>query len=204
MLEPPGTPASGIGMLDAGSGNASAFNILFHGMPLAGMLTEASTGRVLDANNAFSDMFGWPLSAIKGQLSSETPLWVSTEQRQQLLDSFELHGDIVQFEAVLLCSDGRLKICRVSMCSILVDGIPCRLSTAQEADLDQRAKPGTVDSEIQANRERLNLALDAAQMGTWDWDIDTGTLHCCPRAALLHSHPPQAWRGPIDVFLRDI
>jgi diguanylate cyclase (GGDEF)-like protein/PAS domain S-box-containing protein len=191
-------------MLDAGSGNASAFNTLFHGMPLAGMLTEASTGRVLDANNAFSDMFGWPLSAIKGQLSSEMPLWVSTEQRQQLLDSFELHGDVVQFEAILLCSDGRLKICRVSMRSILVDGIPCRLSTAQDVDLDQRARPGTAGSEIRENRERLNLALDAAQMGTWDWNIDTGTLHCCPRAALLHSHPPQAWRGPIDVFLRDI
>ena len=204
MLQPPSTPASNVDALDAGSGTAGAFNTLFHGMPLAGMLTEASTGRVLDANAAFSDMFGWPLSAIKGRLSSETPLWVSSEQRQQLLESFELHGNIVQFEAILLCSDGRLKICRVSMRSIVVDGIPCRLSTAQDADLDQRARPGTIDSELRENRERLNLALDAAQMGTWDWNLDSKILHCCPRAAMLHSHQPQAWSGPIDFFLRDI
>lgn len=204
MQQPPGAFKNDADRPDTASGSDSAFHILFHDMPVAGMLTEASTSRVMDVNDAFLDLFGWPRDAIVGAFASEFPLWVSDEQRRQLLDAFALHGQIDQFEAILLCNDGRLKICRVSMRSIMIDGMPCRLSTAVDASMNPLARPDTIDTELRESQERLNLALDAAQMGTWDWNIDTGAMHCSARAASLHGHAPQAWSGPIELFLRDI
>lgn len=179
------------------------FSILFHAMPVAGMLTDASSSRVLDINDAFRDMFGWASNEVVGQPPAEAPIWISDEQRQQLIAAFEVHGKIEQFEAILLCRDGHLKICRVSMRSVVVGGVKCRLSTAQDATVDS-ARPGTVGAELRDSQERLSLALNAAQMGTWDWNLDTGILHCCARVALLHGHSPEAWNGPLSHYLRDI
>ncbi|WP_373186795.1 EAL domain-containing protein [Halopseudomonas sp.] len=205
MNQPPGIPNSRIdGPEVTADDDASAFNVLFHGMPMAAMLTEASTSRVMDVNDAFRDMFGWPRNEIVGQLGSGFPLWISTEQRQQLIDAFELYGKIEQFEAILLCRDGHLKICRISMRSLVLDGTQCRLSIAQDASIDPLARPGTIGAELRESQERLNLALDASQMGTWDWNLDTGLLHCCARVAMLHGHSPVAWSGELSVYLRDI
>lgn len=203
MNQLPGSPLKNADPpVDAGQ-TTSAFSVLFHAMPVAGMLTEAATSRVLDINDAFRDMFGWTRDEVIGQPTSHSPIWISAEQRQQLITAFELHGKIEQFEAILLCRDGHLKICRVSMHSILIDGVPCRLSTAQDANADP-ARPGTEGAELRDSQERLGLALNAAQMGTWDWNLDTGILHCCARVAMLHGHAPEAWHGSLSHYLRDI
>jgi PAS domain S-box-containing protein len=48
---------------------------------------------------------------------------------------------------------------------------------------------------LQRNEERLTLALEAASMGTWDWDIPTGTMTWSPQTHRLlgdatHAHAP--------------
>lgn len=204
MSQPPGVSRNNTDVPDEASDNASAFGILFHGISTAAMLTEARSGRVLDVNDAFRDMFGWPAHQIVGKVITEFPLWVSTEQREQLLDAFALRGKIEQFEAILLCSDGHLKICRVSMRSVVWNGMRCRLSTAEDAGVDPQARPGSVGAELRESQERLSLALDASQMGTWDWNLDTGRLHCCAKVAMLHGHSPVAWSGPLGFYLQDI
>lgn len=208
MNQPPGMPNSRTDVPEDAVANtdadADAFRLLFHCMPMAAMLTEAPSGRILDVNDAFREMFGWPQNETIGQLSSEIPLWVSTEQRQQLLDALESHGKIEQFEAILLCRDGHLKICRLSMRPLVLNGTRCRLSIAQDASIDPLSRPGTLGAELRDSQERLSLALDAAQMGTWDWNLDTGLLHCCARVAMLHNHSPVAWSGALNHYLRDI
>jgi len=203
MNQRPAAPRHNFELPDVIGEAGDAFGVLFHAMPLAGMLTEAETGVVLDVNDAFRDMFGWTRDEIIGQPTAHSPIWISTEQRQQLLSAFEQHGQIEQFEAILLCSDGHLKICRVSMRGVVVDGVHCRLSTAQDTN-DDPARPGSVGAELRDSQERLGLALHAAQMGTWDWNLDTGILHCCARVAMLHGHSPEAWHGPLSRYLRDI
>lgn len=300
-----------------------AFKLLFHSMPIPSMLANASTSQVVDVNRAFEELFGWQPSIIIGQLSSDFPLWVSKKQRQQLLDLFANKGRLVEFEAILRCRDGQMKTCLISMESIVVHGIECRLSMAHDITsrikterelkmsqekylkafnasheaiivMDMRterlleanysfqmitgisaseavgstlpelgvldgatqqwlirryhqhgrirneevsilhhsgrrldvvlyAEPVMVngsdclvitahdvteqkqqDTDLRESQERLSLALDAAQMGIWDWNPRTGMLHCSPRAALLHGHPGFAWDGPLSYFMKDI
>ncbi|WP_246164546.1 PAS domain S-box protein [Halopseudomonas laoshanensis] len=307
----------------AGSDQDVAFKRLFHRMPIASMLAEAATSRVVDVNPAFQELFGWLPENIIDQLSSEFPLWASKKQRLQLLDRFASEGRIVEFEAVLRCRNGEMKTCLVSMEAIVVHGIECRLSMAHDItarirterelkisqekylkafnasheaivvldmqtellleanqsfelltglkptdalghtlceldvmdratyelmhellrqegrirnrevhihhqngtrlDVTLYAEPVMVngseclvitahditeqkqhDNALRESQERLNMALEAAQMGIWDWSPHTDLLHCSARAAALHGHAEEAWDGPLQLFMKDI
>ncbi|WP_339649099.1 EAL domain-containing protein [Halopseudomonas pelagia] len=307
----------------SGSDTDEAFRLLFHRMPIASMLAEAATSRVIDVNPAFEDLFGWRPDNIINQLSSEFPLWASKKQRQQLLNLFTIKGRLVKFEGVLRCRSGELKTCLISMESIVVHGVECRLSmahditarihterelkvsqekyhkafnashdavlvmdlqtellveannafqilsglAAQDAightlpelgiidrasmallhsklsqtgrvrdhelsirrsdgasrDIRLYAEPVMVagnnclvmtahditeqklrDTALRESQERLNMALEAAQMGIWDWSPSSGMLHCSARAAALHGRQPVEWNGPLIEFMTDI
>jgi diguanylate cyclase (GGDEF)-like protein/PAS domain S-box-containing protein len=47
----------------------------------------------------------------------------------------------------------------------------------------------------------LRLALAAAKMGTWDWDLATGTLSWSEEAETLHGLPPRTFDGTYRAFL---
>jgi len=300
-----------------------AFKSLFHRMPIASMLVEAETSRVLDVNRVFVSLFGWLPEQIVGQLSSESPLWVSKQLRRKLLEQFKRDGQLDQFEAVFRCANGSFKTCVVSMENIEVNGVACRLSMAHDItariqaeqalrtseekylkafnasheaimvmdlesdhlleinhsfqritgldseqvigrtlmdlgllDADTHARLDRIyqqngrlrntevsvthpkgkkldlllyaesvkvngrdclvvtahditarkqrDQALLESQERLNLSLDAAQMGIWDCNPQTGLLHCSPRAAQLHGYPVMSWNGPITEFMRSI
>lgn len=305
------------------SSRNEAFRLLFQRMPIASMLVEAATNRVIDINPAFADLFGWQSENIVNQLSSEFPLWASKRQRQQLLELFAAKGRLVEFEGVLRCRSGELKTCLISMESIVVHGVECRLSMAHDisarirterelkvsqekyhkafnashdailvmdlqtelvleannafqtlsglngADatgrslselglldsasltllqgklrqtghirdhaLSIRRPDGTHrdlslyaesvmvagnnclvitahditeqklhDSALRESQERLSMALEAAQMGIWDWDPASGMLHCSARAAALHGQDLAEWNGQLSDFMKNI
>ncbi len=67
------------------------------------------------------------------------------------------------------------------------------------------ASPSGTDPAIVAaldeSRQHLALALDAAQMGVWDWDIAAGTLRWSPQLEMLHGLAPGAFPGTYDAFM---
>lgn len=52
--------------------------------------------------------------------------------------------------------------------------------------------------------ERLLLALEAAQMGTWEWDISTGKVHWSASLERLHGIPDGSFDGTFEGYQRDI
>ncbi len=54
--------------------------------------------------------------------------------------------------------------------------------------------------EIQDSRQRLELALDAGRMGTWDWEIRSGKLIWSPNLEVIHGLEPGAFCGQFDDF----
>jgi diguanylate cyclase (GGDEF)-like protein/PAS domain S-box-containing protein len=65
------------------------------------------------------------------------------------------------------------------------------------------ADPAAASNQARQLREisdRLHLALDSAQMGTWDWHIPSGMLHACARAAQLHAMAPTPFHDHFEAF----
>ncbi|MBV9547667.1 MAG: GAF domain-containing protein [Chloroflexi bacterium] len=53
-------------------------------------------------------------------------------------------------------------------------------------------------------RERLDVALDAGQMGAWDWDIDTDVVTWSRQLELIHGLPPGGFPGTFEGYLADV
>ena len=67
-----------------------------------------------------------------------------------------------------------------------------------ESDRERRAR-GEAERAARENAERLREALDAAEMGTWDWDVATGGVTWTGYAAVLLGIPPGAPAHDRDV-----
>ena len=61
-------------------------------------------------------------------------------------------------------------------------------------------------TEAQARRseERLRYALDAASMGTWDWDLTTNAVEWSDNLARIHGLPEGAFDGTFASYEREI
>jgi PAS domain-containing protein len=76
-----------------------------------------------------------------------------------------------------------------------LEGEAYLLSTFLDTTERKNAEQALKDSQ-----ERLDLALDSAQLGTWDWHIPSGMLYGSARAAQLHGLPPSPSTNPSRHF----
>ncbi len=57
---------------------------------------------------------------------------------------------------------------------------------------------------LRDSRERLTLALESANLGTWDWHIPSNMLYGSERAASLHGLPPEPYHGEFAHFFQHV
>ncbi len=55
---------------------------------------------------------------------------------------------------------------------------------------------------VSSERDRLNLALSSAEMGTWDWDLTADSMWWDERMHALFGLPPNSFNGCCDDFLK--
>jgi PAS domain S-box-containing protein len=57
---------------------------------------------------------------------------------------------------------------------------------------------------LRQNEEQLRLALEAANMGAWDYDIGTQTMKWSRSMVAIHGLPPESYGGTLESYLGDI
>jgi PAS domain S-box-containing protein len=57
------------------------------------------------------------------------------------------------------------------------------------------------ESELRAREYRLRMSLDAANVGTWDWNIRTGEVRWSENLERIHGQEPGFFRGTFQGFL---
>jgi len=67
-----------------------------------------------------------------------------------------------------------------------------------------RRERARAEEALRANEERLRLALDAARMTTWEWDVATGTVTWSGPIDVLVGLPPGSCRGTLDDIRRTV
>ena len=83
------------------------------------------------------------------------------------------------------------------MITVIADGQRKAQRGAQRsAEEAQRASAALRESE-----QRLAFALDAARMGTWEWDVATGKLTWSPQLEPIHGMAPGTFDGTFEGFM---
>ena len=155
---------------------AKAFNFT----PDAVVITDKATGRFIEVNAGFERQFGWHSSQTLGRTSVELGIWADPRDRQRMLDAIA-RGQLNGLEVSLYHRDGSLRRNLLFGGEMLLDGSPCLVLSLRDVTEQRQQEQALKDSQ-----ERLDLALDSAALGTWDWHIPSNMLFGSARAAKLH------------------
>lgn len=171
------------------------FATLFHLCPNMVLLTRQADGLISEANQYFEMLFGWPVADAIGRTTLDLGLWRHPEQRAQLVKATQRKGEPITMEVQFCASNGQIHDGTLSAQKVELEGEAYLLSTFLDTTERKNAEQALKDSQ-----ERLDLALDSAQLGTWDWHIPTGMLYGSARAAQLHGLPPEPFHESFDAF----
>lgn len=72
----------------------------------------------------------------------------------------------------------------------------------QNSQLEHALKASRqAEADLRAREERLQISLDSAGVGTWDWNIRTGQVRWSDNLERLHGQAPGQFKGTFEGFL---
>jgi len=171
------------------------FEKVFRSSPDAITLTSPSEGgRIIDVNEGFERMTGYSAAEVIGRTTLDLNLFVNPDDRQRILAAVA-DGAVRDEELQLRTRSGETRTCLVSGGLIQVAGKQYAVGVTRDVTEVRRA-----ERQLRESEERLLRALEAAQMGTWEWDIGTGAVSHMGQAEALLGFPPGTFPGTIEAF----
>ncbi|HUR35119.1 MAG TPA: ATP-binding protein [Vicinamibacterales bacterium] len=79
-----------------------------------------------------------------------------------------------------------------------------QVATAIAAQIAFAVERTRTEEQARRSEERLRFALDAASMGTWDWDLTTNEVVWSDNLAAIHGLPPGTFDGSFSSYEREI
>jgi PAS domain S-box-containing protein len=119
---------------------------------------------------------------------------------QAFLDQI-LHSTALDLDCRAMLQDGSSRWLSVKGSAVLGPGDTALGSLIILRDITHRK---ALEQALSANEERLRLALDAAQVGVFDWDIDHGRIAWSRRHEQLWGFNPQEFGGTFEAFAQRV
>ena len=174
------------------------FSQAFRHTPDAVVITEKDNGRFIEVNPSFERQFGWSAAEAIGRTSLELGLWTHPDDRKHMIEALQA-GSLDSLEVKLVSRAGEISDNLLFGGEIEHDGRTCLVLTVRDITAQRAQERALKDSQ-----ERLELALESADLGTWDWHIPSDTLFASPRAALLHGLPREPFSDDFREFFRHV
>ncbi|MDD1748846.1 MAG: PAS domain S-box protein, partial [Methanothrix sp.] len=151
----------------------SKFSAAFQISPNPLAITDIISSKIIEINRAYEEGTGFSREELIGHSALEMNIWVDPLERDNILRMLN-SGEEVQDQAVKLRrKDGTIRDMLFSARLITVADNCYLLSQAH--DITERNKAAV---ELSRSEERLRLALEAARMTCWEWDILEDKVFC--------------------------
>lgn len=171
-----------------------------------GVIVTDPLGEITFLNTVAEQLTGWTLAEVLGQPLERCFRILTSETRQP--DRTPVTR-VVREGAILGVTDFRLLINKHG------HELPVEDSTAPIRDHAGRVVGIVVvfrdvtqrrqaQEELRQNQQRLELALDAGRMGTWEWNIPSGEVRWSPGLEALHGLSPGTFPGTFEAYQHDI
>ncbi|MBD2504380.1 PAS domain S-box protein [Anabaena azotica] len=157
------------------------------------------TGQFIDVNQRFCDITGYPspelMTLTFQDITHPDDLWADLAQVQNLLV-----GCIPTYsmEKRYIHRDGGAVWINLTV-SLVRNG----LGTPQYfiAVIEDISKRKQIEAALRENEERLSLALEAAGMGNWDWNIPTNEIRWSTNLERVFGIEPGSFNGRIETVV---
>ena len=142
------------------------FTKAFHLSPAPMAISEIETGRFLDTNAQVQRMLGYTREEMVGHTSTELGVWADPGTRERMIGQIRMDGVFREMPTRFRTKTGDI---REVLWSVEVTHLGERnVLLSLIFDITERKR---AEELLKASTERLRLALQAALMGTWEWDI---------------------------------
>ena len=127
------------------------FAKVFHASPDGIMVVSLEDGLILDVNESFEKLLGYPRGEIIGHTTVEMGLWARPEQRARFIEQVTAQGRVSGHEFAMRTRDGSLRDMMTLTVVIDIGGTPCLISIARDIGDQRRAEEAI---------RNLNVALE--------------------------------------------
>ncbi len=155
------------------------------------MLTNAVTGRIVNANQAAADFYGWSRQSLVGRPLSELwtspcPHWWRNIQVDLPSPAHHLHTHRLR--------NGETRLVEVHVTPFRDhEGMAHVFSILHDVTERERAA-----ETLERERSRLGNVIEGTHAGTWEWQIDSGAMTCNARWPEILGYGPGEL-GPISL-----
>jgi PAS domain S-box-containing protein len=147
------------------------FYLAFHSSPAALVITNLSSGHIIDVNEAYANLVGIPEQELVGKSTKSLNLWTDPDARAKMVEGLLKSGRIRNIEMRLNSRNSSVRTALASFEKIDLHGEACILSSAVDITDWKLAQESILESEKQnrlANEilEHLNRNTDSSMMIT--------------------------------------
>lgn len=174
------------------------FGKAFRSTPDAVVISDRASGRLIEVNPSFERLFGWSKAEAIGRTSIELGL-VTEAQRAEIIKVLSRKGSLNDFEVPMQRRDGTTSYHLLYGGEVQLDGQPCLILTIRDITA-QRAQAQA----LQESQERLQLALDSVELGTWEWHIPSDMLYGSARSSDLQGIVKGPYNGSFKQFFSHV
>lgn len=167
----------------------------FRSTPDSMIITLRDSGVFIQVNPAFERQFGWTSAQVIGRSTLDVGLWREPAGRLKMLEALAEDGRLEHLEVVLEHCDGNSSINLLYGAECLIDGQVCLALTLRNISQQREQEQALHDSQ-----ERLQLALESAELGLWDWHLGNDKIFASTRASSLHGLTEQPYNGSLAAF----
>ena len=104
----------------------------FHAYPDGMLISRLSDGRLIDVNEGFTLISGYSAEEARERTTLELGLWVEPGERQRMIDLLQRDGSVRDFLASIRTRSGQIKLCELSVQTLLIGNAPCMLTIARD------------------------------------------------------------------------
>ncbi|MFD1565174.1 PAS domain S-box protein [Haloarchaeobius amylolyticus] len=151
-------------------------------------------GTIVDVNRRLSDALGYTEAELLGAKIWEHDTLVDESEALSLLEEMAV-GDRRKFEGRYRCRDGSTFPVEVHLICLDLENENRFLAISRDIS-DRKAR----ERDLRETKRRLELALEGANTGVWEWDLDTDRVTWNETLERLVGLEPGAFGGTFDVF----
>ncbi len=168
------------------------FTKLFESNPALMAVSTMPDRKFIEVNTAFLKRLGYTKHEIIGKTSSELDLFVDPKMNDKIKEELQFSGKVLNIEMQIRCKDGKY-----------IDGLFSGeiLSSYKKSYflsvVVDITKQKNLQSLYNAQMIRLSNIIESANLGTWEWNIQTGEMNLNERWAQIIGYKLEEL-SPID------
>jgi two-component system, sensor histidine kinase and response regulator len=151
----------------------------------------------IEINDKFCHVFGYERSEVIGSSVTSLNIWVNPAECNAILRILRQERKIRNYEIQLCSANNEIKTMLLSAELIEIEDQQYLLGTAR--DITERK---IAEAAQQLSEERLQFALEASDLGMWDWNLATGKVYRDWRWLKMLGYSAVEVNDTLDAFLQ--